>query len=148
VRKAVLDTNVLVSGLVTSTGSSAPREVLRLMSDGAFTNYTSSDLLEELAAVLARPKFDRMLTEAGLTPLDVVRTVASCSQVLQSKPLPHPVVEQDPEDDFVLACAFAAGADAIVTGDRHLLDLHEYEAIPILTPRQAAERFAKGKGER
>ena len=39
----------------------------------------------------------------------------------------------DPDDDHVIACAIAARADAIVSGDHDLLDLREYHGIPILT---------------
>jgi predicted nucleic acid-binding protein len=52
-----------------------------------------------------------------------------------------PVVIADPDDDVVLACAVAARAEAIVSGDKHLIDLTEYEGIPILTPAQLLERI-------
>jgi len=46
------------------------------------------------------------------------------------------VIVADPDDDVVLACAVAARAEAIVSGDNHLLDLKQYEGIPILTAAQ------------
>jgi predicted nucleic acid-binding protein len=49
-------------------------------------------------------------------------------------------VTADPDDDAILACALAAGADAIVSGDRHLLDLKVYEGIPIVTAAEALAR--------
>jgi predicted nucleic acid-binding protein len=48
----------------------------------------------------------------------------------------EPVIIADPDDDVVLACAIAARAEAIVSGDNHLLDLKQYEGIPILTAAQ------------
>jgi predicted nucleic acid-binding protein len=51
-----------------------------------------------------------------------------------------PVVLDDPDDDDVLACAIAIGAEVIVSGDGHLLDLEEYQGIPILS---AAELLAR-----
>jgi predicted nucleic acid-binding protein len=53
----------------------------------------------------------------------------------------EPVILPDPDDDAVLACAVAARAEAIVTGDAHLLDLKQYEGIPILTAAQLLTRI-------
>jgi len=47
-----------------------------------------------------------------------------------------PVIINDPSDDRVLACAFAANADYIVSGDQHLLVLHQWNGIPIITARE------------
>ena len=44
-----------------------------------------------------------------------------------------PTILADVDDDAVLACALAAQAEAIVSGDSHLLNLKEYRGIPILT---------------
>ncbi len=53
-----------------------------------------------------------------------------------------PVVEEDPDDDAVLACAVAAQAEAIVSGDSRLLDLKEYEKIPVVTAAQLVAQIA------
>jgi uncharacterized protein len=45
-------------------------------------------------------------------------------------------VVRDPNDDMIVACALAAGADYIVTRDKDLLSLGEHEGIRIVTPRQ------------
>jgi predicted nucleic acid-binding protein len=47
------------------------------------------------------------------------------------------IVPADPDDDHVIACAIAAQADLIVSGDRHLLTLGSHGTICILTPREA-----------
>jgi len=48
----------------------------------------------------------------------------------------------DPDDDDVLACALAAGADLIVTGDRRLRNLKTFHRIPILSPADALVAIA------
>ena len=53
-----------------------------------------------------------------------------------------PVVEADPDDDAVLACAVAAQAEVIVSGDSDLLALESYEGIPIITAVQLMARIA------
>lgn len=52
------------------------------------------------------------------------------------------VVPNDPDDDHVLACALAAHANLIVSGDRDLLDLSNYQQIPIVTPAEALLKIA------
>jgi predicted nucleic acid-binding protein len=49
----------------------------------------------------------------------------------------------DPDDDAVIACAVAAQADVIVSGDKHLLDLQQYQNIPILTAAELVQRLAE-----
>jgi len=48
-------------------------------------------------------------------------------------------VSRDPNDDPFIACALASGCDAIISGDRHLLEISGYERIEVLTPRQLIE---------
>jgi len=44
----------------------------------------------------------------------------------------------DPSDDAVLACALGAKADLIISGDRHLLDLKEYQGVQLVKAAEAA----------
>jgi uncharacterized protein len=55
-------------------------------------------------------------------------------------PIDPPPVVRDPRDDYLLALALAGRADAIVTGDKDLLD-HAGLEPPAITPRTACERF-------
>jgi len=71
------------------------------------------------------------LQEAQVTADDLVLGYAALATIVEP-PVITPVVLSDPDDDNVLACALAANADVIVSGDRHLLQMGAYSAIPIL----------------
>jgi predicted nucleic acid-binding protein len=61
--------------------------------------------------------------------------LARSAQVFRDAPR-VPVVTRDPSDDQVIACAVAAGADYLVTGDDDMLVLAEHQGIRIITPRE------------
>ena len=51
------------------------------------------------------------------------------------------VVVEDPEDDRILECAVAAGAQVLVSGDKHLLRLGKFEGIVIVTVAAFLDRY-------
>jgi len=138
--RLVLDTNVLVSSL---TGTAAPRKLVDAARAEAFTLCTSETLLAELERVLSRAAFARRLQAAGLTVRGLVDDLRALALVVSPPSVPR-AVPNDPDDDHVLACAIVASADAIVSGDRDLIDLHAYQGIPILKPAEALARIATG----
>jgi putative PIN family toxin of toxin-antitoxin system len=137
--RAVADTNIIVSGLL---WSGAPRRVLDLGRSGRIELFTSPALLSELEDVLGRKKFLRRLDQAGVAPHELILAYASLARVVRPLEI-EPVVRADPDDDAVLACALAADAEIIVSGDSHLLDLRRFRSIRILT---AAEMLASLPG--
>jgi predicted nucleic acid-binding protein len=72
-------------------------------------------------------------------------TIVSLSSLVDVKTPAH-AIEEDPSDNHVLACAKEASAQFIVTGDRHLLQLGQYESIKILTASSFLKmmRFTRG----
>lgn len=101
----------------------------------------SPALLGELHRVLLRRKFRPYVSES-----DVRQYVAALAQegiVISDPPPPSEPLTEDPQDDYLLSLARAAGADAIVSGDVHLTGLEAPEP-PVLTPRQ----FLAELGER
>jgi putative PIN family toxin of toxin-antitoxin system len=102
--------------------------------------FTSASLLAELSEVLQRPKFAQRLLRANVTAQTLVLGYAALAQLVVPAPI-GPVVEADPDDDAVLACAVAAGAEVIVSGGSHLLVLESYEDIPIITAAQLMARI-------
>jgi putative PIN family toxin of toxin-antitoxin system len=134
--RLVADTNVVVSGLLWLGN---PGRLLEAASLGRVTLYTSLALLAELSSTLSRPKLARPIMRSGLTLDDVLGRYLNVAVVVEPSTVPR-VVPDDPDDDQVLACALAAQAELIVSGDKHLLDLGgHYKNIPIVTPAQAVQ---------
>jgi putative PIN family toxin of toxin-antitoxin system len=127
--RAVADTNVVVSGLL---WQGPPRRVLDLARAGTLELFTSPALLVELEDVLGRRKFARRLQAAGVDPRDLVLGYAALARVVVPTEKPAAVPE-DPDDDEVVACAMAARAEIIVSGDRHLRNLGTFRGIRIVT---------------
>jgi putative PIN family toxin of toxin-antitoxin system len=118
VARAVLDPGVLVSALITPTGT--PAKLLSAARGGSFELIVSPLLLDELRLVLRREKFRRYVD------LDVVgqyigllrRDAATAADPKE----PPPIRCTDPDDDYLIALAHSRSA-ALVSGDSHLLDL-------------------------
>ena len=130
--KIVLDTNTVISGLL---WKGAPRQILDLARSGSLTLFTSPELLAELANVLERKKFSARLALAETNVDELVYGYAALAKTIRPAKI-KPMIKADPDDDKVLACAKAAKAEVITSGDDHLLNLKEYEGIRILTVNQ------------
>lgn len=131
--RAVADTNTVVSGLLYRGSERALLDAARA---GALSLYTSAALLAELADVLPRAKFAQRLAAANITPARIARRYAR----LAIRILPAhiaPAVPGDSDDDAVLACALAAQAELIVSGDKRLRNLKSYQRIPIVSAPEA-----------
>lgn len=127
--RAVADTNIVISGLLWRGN---PRRILDAARDGIVELYTSPVLLEELEDVLSRERFIRRLAAANVMVQDLIAGYGALATVIEAEPI-EPVILVDPDDDAVLACALAADAEVIVSGDSDLLDLKEHKEIRILT---------------
>jgi hypothetical protein len=137
--RAVLDTNILVSGLVNEHG--APRRLVDAWLDGRFTLVSSLYLATELTHVLAYP---RIVHRLALTQTEVEALLTGLLATAEITPgqLRLPGVTRAPKDDAVVACAKEGQADYLVSGDRDLLDLSRYEGIEIVTPSQFVDILA------
>lgn len=136
--RVVLDTNVTVSGLL---WHGAPRRVLEAARNGQIELFSSAELVAELEDVLQRPKLAARLARIGSTPAELLAGYLALVVVIRAAPLLAPI-SVDPDDDVVLACALAAQAAAVVSGDDDLLRLGTVEQIPILTAAELLNRLA------
>ncbi|MEB0140140.1 MULTISPECIES: putative toxin-antitoxin system toxin component, PIN family [unclassified Undibacterium] len=129
----VLDTNVVVSALL---WCGMPYRLLQRAVEGDVELFPSPVLAAEFGEVLARPHLATKLLEQGTTANAVVALYLEFARVV-SPLFVTCVVPDDPDDDHLIACALAAQANAIVSGDKHLLNLHVYQGMHIVTAAQA-----------
>lgn len=135
----VLDTNVVASALL---WSGAPSQLLDAAQRGEVELFSSRALVAELAGILQRAKFAKAVAATGMDVTGLVQAYLLLVTLRQPERVPV-VIAADPADDFVLGCAVAANADAIVSGDRHLHALGgAYQGIAIIRPAQAARMLA------
>ena len=135
--RVVVDTNVIASALIRRQGTTG--QVLRHLRDGRFTIIYSVPLLVELVEVLSRPQVQRkyhILSDDITALINLIRLrgelVSPTRQVDACR---------DPEDNRVLEAAVEGNAVAIVSGDADLLDMKEFEAIPILRVAEFLAQF-------
>ena len=120
--KVVIDTNVLVPSFLNPRG--APRRVIDLWKSGAVTLCLSREIIAEYAEVLSRfglaegPELKELL-DLFASRMNVIFT---------PKPPLLPIVPEDPADEKFIGCAVAAGAEYLVSGDKHLLAVGTYHA--------------------
>lgn len=139
--QAVLDTNVFVSSLLSKSGLRG--KILDAWRAGQYLLITSPPIMAEIKAVLESPRISKKYL---ITPGDVEQLITLLEKdavVVPGHADVEGAIPQDPKDEMFLVCAVEAGADLIVNGDHHLLDLTEYRGIPILSVDQFAERLAK-----
>ena len=129
--KIVCDTNILISGILFG---GKPRKILRLCTSGNVTSCISPDILKEVEEVLLRPKFN--LKEEQV--YEIIRLFRD-TFTLVSPDKRLSAITADPDDNRILEAALSAEADAIVSGDTHLLDLVNWNGIPVLS----ADTFLK-----
>lgn len=128
-KRAVLDPGVLVSALITPTGT--PAKLLAATRSGSFELIVSPLLLEELGSVLRREKFRRYVDLDVVDQyVDLLRRDASFAD---DPPGPPPIRCRDPDDDYLIAMAHSRSA-ALVSGDGHLIELAG--SIPVFTPSE------------
>jgi putative PIN family toxin of toxin-antitoxin system len=132
--RVVLDINVVVSALLFKTTLS---KIIDLWQRGTIIPVISKDTFQELQTVLAYPKFAltqdeiRAMLEGEILPFFEVIEVREDVKGICA----------DPADDKFLACALAASANYLVSGDKALTDLKQYKSVRIIKPSDFLKLF-------
>lgn len=130
--KVVLDTNQLVSSLLSTRG--LQRQLIDSWRAGMFLLMLGPGQIEETGEVLSRPRLQKKYVisrEDREAFLHLLRTDG-----LLLAEVPPAGVCRDPEDDLLLGCAGAARADFLVTGDEDLLVVEKYRGVRIVRARE------------
>ena len=133
--RAVLDTNVFVSGIFFG---GVPGKILNAWTEGRFEIYATPNILDEYARVLI--EYGGKKAES-LQNYWMAAIIEHAHHVLD--PTTYPSVCRDPHDDKFFYCAVSVKADYLVTGDKDLLSLTGRIRVPIITPEALLGTIAK-----
>ncbi|MGQ9825464.1 MAG: putative toxin-antitoxin system toxin component, PIN family [Desulfotomaculales bacterium] len=133
-RKAVLDTNVLISGLISPRGT--PAKLLAAWRAGKFELVVSPKIIAEINEVLPREKIKRYFHHFGENlPGKFIAGLKRLAKVVPGE-REVKIMSADPDDDMFIAAAVESEADYVVSGNKHLLELNKYQGIKIITPAE------------
>jgi putative PIN family toxin of toxin-antitoxin system len=126
--KVVLDTNVVVSGLISPSGP--PGEILRLLETGLIVPCLSESILGEYREVLARPAFQF----PGFRIAVLLQRLEAVGEFFIAEPIRADF--PDPRDAPFLEVALAAQADFLVTGNLRHFPFRLRQGVAIVSPRE------------
>jgi len=139
--RVLLDTNVLISHLLTPATISPVGTIMEELAQEAFVLLVPPDLLVELERVATRkPHLAKRIRPDQLARLR--DTLLAVGELLPGIEEPFPAVTRDRKDDYLLTYAFVGAADYLVTGDNDLLVLRKIGHLIILSPAAFAELIA------
>ena len=132
--KLVIDTNVVESGLFFG---GKPLNLLKMLLQGELESFVSEEIVSEYQRI-----FDGMIEKYHLTQSEVTlsRIISRCTLVQPTRKIS---ACRDPDDNKFLECAAEAKCLYVVSGDKDLLDLKQFEDIEIITVAEFFERYGK-----
>lgn len=139
--KAVVDTNIFVSSLLSRKGR--PAEILNLWRDALFILVISPSIISEIKSILQRSAIKKKYRISSELIAKLILLLEKDALLVPGLSNVSGAVPEDPSDEIFLSAALDAGAQFIVSGDRHLLDLGEFRGIPILTVQEFFELLKK-----
>ncbi len=138
--KAVLDTNLFISALLTAKGN--PAKILNRWKAGSFDSVISLPILKEIRRVILYPKIRRRLNWIDVEINEFLLGLAQFGFMVSGESKID-LIKDDPTDNKYLACALEGNADYIVTGDQHLLKVREYRGTKIISPKEFLDILKK-----
>ncbi|MDR2971491.1 MAG: putative toxin-antitoxin system toxin component, PIN family [Bacteroidales bacterium] len=131
--KTVVDINILISA---SIWRGKPEAVILRAAEGLDTLFVTDDIIAEIENTIQKPKFENRQEQ--------INAIMSIVEKYGKKITVHPEhkitdVCRDPKDNIYLECAIAAQADYIITGDKDLLVLKEYQGVKIVNANEYLE---------
>ena len=129
--KIVLDANIFVSAVLKPHSDLA--KIFELVKEDKIRLILSEDILSEIKAVLLYPKIKKRHRQAQKEIEEFLEKTVRVGILTQGK-IDADQIKEDPSDKKYLSAALEAKADFIISGDRHLTDLEEFQGITIVNP--------------
>jgi len=140
--KVTLDVNVLISGTFW-TGDSF--RILETIDKKELLFVTSKAIIDEYEKILKSDEIVEKVKDKQLVLKKIAQKIITNSLVVKPK-RKLDVVKDDPDDNKILECATESKVDYIITQDKHLLKIKNFEGIKILKPSEFLEIYLKYKG--
>lgn len=131
--RAVLDTNLFISGLFSSYGSIATLQQLWL--SGAFELIVSEAILEEIGETLQKVYIQKQLRLKPEERAGILELIREKAFIVTKDQYRTDRIVEDPDDNKFLGCALEGKANYVVSGDSHLLSLKHFHGIQIVDPK-------------
>ena len=134
--KAVIDTNVIISGIL---GGGTSRSIMKAFQRREYHLYFSEELMKEIEVVTNRPHLRKILDADRVNEfMDILKNTG-----IEVKPRIKIDICRDIKDNFLLECAVESKCDVLVSWDPDLLELKEYASIQILSPPDFLKKLPK-----
>jgi len=137
--RVVIDTNVLVSSVISKKG--APAFLIQAWSEGLFNLVISEAIITEIERVLSEHSLKQVFNISNDQITRLVELLRRNSILVPGSAAVAGAVPADPTDEMFIAAALDGNADVIVSGDKDLLEIESFQGVAILTPRQFLDRI-------
>ena len=135
--KITTDTNILVSSTFW-TGDSL--KIIESVEKKEIDLYLSKEIIEEFSSVLNYKDIQDKIKDKNLVMKRTVEQILTMSNIIEPKRKVE-IVKEDIDDNKIIECAVEAGVDYIITKDKHLLKIKEFEGIEIITPEEFVKKI-------
>jgi uncharacterized protein len=130
--RITLDTNILVSASFWQGDSS---RIIEKAEKKELEIVLSREIIDELIKVLDYKEIQQKIKDKNLELKNSVEKITSLSVFVHPQ-LKYNIIKEDLDDNKILECAKEGKADYIITNDKHLLRIKEFEGINIITPAE------------
>ena len=134
--KIVVDTNVALSGLL---WRGPPNQILKWAREGILRILACQETTAELRRALSYKKFSKRISALETTPAEVLAYYMNLVLFVPAPKITPEKIAEDSFDNLFLGLASENKARLIISGDKHLLELAEFQRIQIVTPSQACQ---------
>ncbi len=142
-KRVIADTNILVSA---TFWKGDPFKIVNLIEKNKLHHSMSKETIAEYSRIINSDEIIEKIEKKDLITSKVVKKVISISDIVEPKRKIQ-VVKDDPDDDKFLEVAVEGRADFIISKDKHLLNLKEFEGIKIVSPDTFLDKYFEEKDD-